>query len=432
MSSAQANPLHQGDQWLQRMIGLTTNLSDPADQRRLFGGRSAAETLIAGLIDAVEVGAYDGQTRRVLLAAAFDLVVAAEYYSRASHVGWIYCPSPAEQPLLLYPYTNACPRCVLRDQFIYHAANKLGSGRIGATTSRLLALFIQELLNRKGLSVEVRKGSEPVDVAFIDRSTHPTTVFFAEIKASPLLTLPLAVESQQLTMETDGHTEDVEHRATDHPHLFGSEIGVFVPVRDQSTGLWKGRAFTVGRKRSRDDEEWAYRGLASLVASDASFLSVYLDFWRAAFESYGSSDRHAVFWLTGACGGPYPRPEDWRRRASGGGYESISDSKTSVGMDRTDDLKKATSQALKIGAAGKPSNAFSYKVGIVSNVHAVRHFDEYLDAIKEIIWTKDATGSVTRAGDLLPDAELFNLFDGIITLTETRARDAWIRTTFDF
>lgn len=117
-----------------------------------------------------------------------------------------------------------------------------------------------------------------------------------------------------------------------------------------------------------------------LIESTPSFLKTYFQFWQSALKSYGQRDQRDIFWLTNACGQPNPRPEDWPRRTGASGYESISDSKTSVGMDRTDDLKKATYQVLKIGAEGKPNNRFTYKVGLVSNIHAVRHFDAYIGA----------------------------------------------------
>jgi len=101
-------------------------------------------------------------------------------------------------------------------------------------------------------------------------------------------------------------------------------------------------------------------------------------------------------------------------------------------MDRTDDLKKATYQILKIGAEGHPTTDYSLKVAILSNIHAARHFDNYLAAFKDIVWTRDPTGQVKLAKQLPPDTEIYNLFDGIITLTHLLARDDWIRNSFDF
>lgn len=412
----------KGDQWLAELVESSSPVS----------GRPAEIALIKSLLDAIYSEDLAQESRRILLAAAFDLVVAAEYYSRVAHVGWVYCPHPTNDPAIFYPYTNVCPRCALRGKFVYHEANKPHSGIIGAQTSRLLLIFLQELLARKGSSVQVLKGAEPVDSVFIDRSTTPPTVMFAEIKAAPLATLPLVASSQQLTVETEGGAQLSGHRATDFSQLFGSPVGVLLPVYDPKKQSWSARIYVLGDKRDERDETWAFRGLQNLVESDQSFLKTYFEFWRAALRDYGERNRSAIYWLTNACGQPSPRPDDWPRRKRGKGYESVSDSKTSAGMDRTDDLKKATYQVLKLGADGKPSSEFAYKVGIVSNIHAVRHFEEYLASLKDIIWTRDETGEVTRAGELPPETELFNLFDGIVSLTETRARDRWVRSTFDF
>ncbi len=409
--------VQRGDRWLRELVASASPIpSKPAET-----------ALIGALLDVVYGKDLAEQLRRVLLAAVFDLVVAAEYYSRIAHVGWVYCPDPSGNPAIFYPYTNVCPRCVLGGKFVYHEANKPQSGIIGAQASRLLLVFLRELLARQESSVQVLKGAEPVDAVFIDRATTPPTVLFAEIKAAPLVTLPLVASSQQLTTETEQGAQLAGHRETDFAQLFGSPVTLFLPVYDLRKRSWSSRNYTLGTKRDAKDTEWAFRALQSLVESDHSFLQMYFDFWRAALGDYGERNRSAIYWLTNACGQPSPRPDDWPRRESGAGFESI----TSVGMDRTDDLKKAIYQVLKLGADGKPSSSFAYKVGIVSNIHAVRHFEAYLASLKDIIWTRDETGTVTKAKDLPPDAELFNLFDGIVSLTETRARDRWVRSTFD-
>ena len=49
------------------------------------------------------------------LAAAFDLLASTEYYSAVANRGWTYCNENPE--MLLYPYTNTCPRCIGRGVF---------------------------------------------------------------------------------------------------------------------------------------------------------------------------------------------------------------------------------------------------------------------------------------------------------------------------
>ena len=413
------NPHPDGDTWIKEILRRT----------KLFRYEDVEKSLIIKLLEKIDLRA--GASEKSLhLAAAFDLIVAAEYYRSVAHRGWVYCPE-GESPLLLYPYINACPRCLLKNQFVYHKANKPQSGSIGATTSRLLALLFAELFHRQGLAIEIKRGTEPVDLVFQDHSLDSKVVFFAEVKAAPLFTLPLVVKAQELTTEVEYLTETISHRETDHTGLYGSEIGIYLPIYKHDEDIWDGRIFSLGSKRGLSDTAWAYNGLLNLLDSDPSFLESYFRFWKDAFKCYGTRVPQTPYWFTNACGTPHPRPDDWPRRP-GIGYETISDGKTSVGMDRTDDLKKATYQVLKIGAEGKPAYKFDYKVGIVTNIHAVRHFEPYMSTLKDIIWTRDESGTVRNANDLPPNTRLFNLVDGIVSLTGVFARDEWIRSTFTF
>ena len=94
------------------------------------------ETLAKTLVDkALENTELTSTPVGISLAAAFDLMVAAEYYTKIANKGWLYCPVN-DYPLLIYPYTNTCnpPRCVLQGNFHFHKANKPPSGTIGKTT----------------------------------------------------------------------------------------------------------------------------------------------------------------------------------------------------------------------------------------------------------------------------------------------------------
>ena len=123
------NPHPDGDIWIKEILRRT----------QPFLHKDVEKYLVIKLLD--EINLIDSIREKSLhLAAAFDLLVAAEYYRSVAHRGWVYCPE-GEIPLLLYPYINACPRCLLKEQFVYHKANKPQSGSIGAATSRLLALF---------------------------------------------------------------------------------------------------------------------------------------------------------------------------------------------------------------------------------------------------------------------------------------------------
>lgn len=102
-------------------------------------------------------------------------------------------------------------------------------------------------------------------------------------------------------------------------------------------------------------------------------------------------------------------------------------------MDRTDDIKKGIYQVLKLGVEGKLSGSdWDYKVGIISNIHPARHFDEYLKSLKDIVWTNDVTGNAKFIGDLPDEQPLYNLFDAIVALTQTFTRDEWLGKLFSY
>ena len=156
------------------------------------------------------------------------------------------------------------------------------------------------------------------------------------------------------------------------------------------------------------------------------FFKIYLDFWYTAYNAYIDRSKDiSLYWLTNACGNPIPMPVDWPQRA-GTGYESVSDSKTSAGMDRTDDIKKGIYQVLKIGAEYKTTHA-NIKTAIISNLPALRHYDEYLLPIKDIVWTISDEPFVSSWKDLPSNTPVYNLFDGIISLTKSDIRDPWIK-----
>ncbi len=71
-------------------------------------------------------------------------------------------------------------------------------------------------------------------------------------------------------------------------------------------------------------------------------------------------------------------------------------------------------------------------MGIISNVHAVRHYEDYLTAIQDIVWTRSKGVFAKTVADLSPETPIFNLFDGIIALTAVKTRDEWVGSIFDF
>jgi hypothetical protein len=419
--------------WLSQSIESATPLQSSEIETALLNGLITSSYRLASEADLPVDDTR--QLRQLYLAAAFDLVVAAEYYRNVANANWSYCPSQSD-PFAFYVYTNACPRCLIEGKdFCFCSAHKPQSGKIGAATSRLLSLFLQELFRKKGGTIDIFKGKEPIDTIFLGKTEDVPIALFAEVKSAPLLTLPLAISSDRLTIEKEGDVVILSEHYSQTVSLSTSEIQIALPSKDNDSETgWKMKFFPLGRKQHDQDSDWAYRGMVNLVDNHPSFFREYVAFWIEAFRAYSEYNKNTlVYWLTNACGQPIPKPASWPNRQKGEGYESISDSKTSVGMDRTDDIKKSIYQVLKLGAEGKPSSSdVKYLVAVVSNIHAVRHFDEYLSVFKDIVWTRDQTGTIKYASQLDPDIELFNLFDGLISLTQTISRDEWITSAFDF
>ncbi|MBD2776768.1 hypothetical protein [Iningainema tapete] len=395
------------------------------------------EALTAILVEqALENARMTSTSPGLSLAAAFDLIVAAEYYTKLAHKGWLYCPED-DSPLLVYPYTNTCTRCVLKGNFCFHQANKLPSGTIGKTTSRLLCVFLKRLfeLNSQN-NLKIYRGAEPVDVIIYDETEK--VVLLAEVKAAPLTTLALAVPVElQTELGEDGEPVPRLHAATDNSFLTSSNLHILLPKFQKES--WHYDLINLGVKGSSSSSTWAYEQIGRVFGNDNQLFYRYFQFWNIAYSAYNKAARgkgtlpEPVYWLTNACGQPIPKPVNWPIRKSGEGYESISDSKSSVGMDRTDDIKKGIYQVLKIAATGKPKQSkVAVKTALMSNIHAVRHYNDYLLELQDIVWTIDDTAKAKKVADLSPEKEIYNLFDGIITFTQSYIRDEWISQKFQF
>ncbi len=174
---------------------------------------------------------------------------------------------------------------------------------------------------------------------------------------------------------------------------------------------------------------WAREQVRRVLVDDEANLQAYFQFWARAYAAYGNERKDpidAVFWLTGACGAPKPKPVHWPEG------KTVSDAKTTVGMDRTDDIKKATYQVLKIATAAKPRTSYFVKTALISNIHAVRHYEAYLQDFQDVVWAQDETRLAKTASELPPDKSLYNLFDGILSFTRSHSRDEWISDAFKF
>lgn len=400
--------------WIESLIRRSTPIS---------AVNSEEQKLIEELVEIASNYRSNGYPIGTLLAAFYDLAIASVYYTNITSVGWLYCKH--DRPRLVLPFVNCCPIHALERTFVFHKSSKPTSAIIGQATARILLLFYQEIFKKSKNNIRVNKAPEPADAIFVDYTDK--NAYFAEIKSSPLLTPTLCMDCDEMTEFSDnGDIKASQHQATSNPNVLNKELSIIIPKKIHSK--WMPTFYPIGMKQNQNDSLFAYKGLRQLI-SNHDFIETYLEYWSESFAAYCKKDEtENIFWLTNACGKPSNLGREWK-----GGVTCISDEKTSVGMDRTDDIKKGIYQVLKLGSEGKTIRTeWNYKIGILSNIHPARHFDVYLKPIKDMIWTISEKKDIKTSNDLDSDTPMYNLFDGIITFTRQYVRDNWIQSTLSF
>lgn len=135
--------------------------------------------------------------------------------------------------------------------------------------------------------------------------------------------------------------------------------------------------------------------------------------------------RFLFYYLANASGHP---PKIAKTQYNWPSKESISDSKTSAGLDRTDDIKKGIYQTLKLSVeAHKEFPNKNVKTALISNLPAYRHGSDYLEPLYDIYWGQESSFRKEATGRL--SCEYHNLkrpFDYIIALDDAYTRGEFI------
>ncbi len=362
----------------------------------------------------------------IALAALFDLCVNALYAQKVVSSGWVFCSDKSEESedahfsghYLYYPFVSACPRCSVKGRFHQADPQKPKSGAIGDMNAKVIAAMYSRIAQASPEKAEVYRvpGTGDADLLF----SEGNNVCLVEIKASPLVSYPLAIPRREpitrLDSESGEELVNDHHREATPPDLGSSPLYLYLPHVDEYLDL--------GSKRG---EGWPLDTLASHIEKPEAAMKV-AKAWQRLLEVY--SDRDALWvsddsrWLVNSCGKP-----------RGAGFE-ISNGKNMPGIDRTDDLKKGTYQVLKMGAVFKEHPNKNVRTALVANVHAIVHEEVYVAEIADVVWVKDPPDGkyVTKKTDeewTIKSDGVFNLFDGIICLTGSKFRDDWLKSVAD-
>jgi hypothetical protein len=100
----------------------------------------------------------------ITLAALFDLCVSLEYAKLVTDTDWVYCPASQQHkdPVLLYPYMKACPRCAASGQVVRVESHKPGSDTIGRIAAKTLGTLLSAISQRAGNTWQVRQTTRRV------------------------------------------------------------------------------------------------------------------------------------------------------------------------------------------------------------------------------------------------------------------------------
>lgn len=255
-------------------------------------------------------------------------------------------------------------------------------------------------LKYRGIGRIIRHGgTQEVDAEFITRDNQRV---LCEIKAAPLLTYPMLF---LVPFEGSHHSAAVATQS----QLKGMQTAIYLHQSYLRCGNY-------------GDALWPFSGfLQSLeLPHTRELLMQGFIHWKEALKAYRENDKSSrQYYVTNACGKP---PQSGR--GNWPANESISDGKTSVGIDRTDDIKKGVYQTFKLAASRRKGDQPLVKTALLSNLPALRHQTNYIDPVAEVLCINESDFASLAGATILGEfsRRSFRPFDYLITLTESITR----------
>jgi len=305
------------------------------------------------------------------------------------------CPSCPDNYNGHLGFINLCSPCYEKNNtWTYQKAAKPQSGALGKLSSEMILKFVEILFDDfKG--VFSIGGTEVAD-ALIEHIDG--FVILAEVKSSPLITFPLLFQIPK--------TEMLGHSKISLTSSQFRELNSAIYLHNKSY-------IPLGKIKS---ENWPFKPFADHIEDKSNLKALENSFkiWEKTKVAYAEKDRTSKFYyLANASGSP---PNVAKEKDGWPSGESISDSKTSAGMDRTDDIKKGIYQVLKIGTKYKHQNV---KTAIISNLPALRHGEVYVEPFIDILWGNESDLITEKSFSYLKREDLRYVFDYIINLTDS-------------
>jgi len=272
-------------------------------------------------------------------------------------------------------FINLCSPSLLNNNiWKYQKAAKPQSGAMGKLTSEIMLKCV-ELYFDHFSTVRSIGGVGLTDAVLIDKKG---TVILCEIKASPLTTFPFIFNiptnlgnPNQLTRSQIGSVNSALYLHCDH----------IIPLGTPFDDLWP---FAQTSRFITDNKN--KKAVNKIVAT-----------WDEIRVAYKDKNKESLLYYIANASGHPPRiakdKYDWPAN------ESISDSKTSAGLDRTDDIKKGIYQTFKLSIeSAKEFPDHDIKTALISNLPAYRHGRDYIEPFYDVYWGQESSFTEERRG----------------------------------
>jgi hypothetical protein len=337
---------------------------------------------------------------------AFDLVMSLAFIDATSGLERFiqYCPNCPEPFNLHLGFINLCSPCLEKEKkWTHQKAAKPQSGVLGKLSSEVILSFVFNLSDEIE-SIKSLGGQHPIDAVITHRDGFK---ILSEVKSAPLITYPVL-------FATENSTKLDAHRSS---NLSTSQ---FLEL-DSALYLHQQMSIPLGKPK---DPLWPFKACIDYITAPTNKANIerFTDTWKIARAAYAEKNREEImFYLANASGKP---PAIARERDNWPQNDSISDGKTSAGMDRTDDIKKGIYQTLKIGTLIRDcDNPGEYKTALISNLSAFRHGDEYINPFVDMVWGIDEDIEENAGISYIQSVKLKRVFDYILTLDDPILRD---------
>jgi len=334
----------------------------------------------------------------------FDLVMSLAFVDATSGLEKYleFCPNSPPPFNHHLGFVNLCSPCFeSKNIWVYQKAAKPQSGALGKLSSEIILRFVKIFFSQLK-SVKAIGGTEYADALL----RHQDGFFIlAEVKSAPLITFPVLFSAKTAS--------GAIHKKVS---FTSSQLKEF----DSCLYLHQKLILPLGKPKGR---LWPFKPAVDffLKKENLPFIEKAVAVWTKAKTAYQKRDKDVpLYYLANASGSP---PQVAKDRDNWPKSESISDSKTSAGMDRTDDIKKGIYQVLKMGASLKSGDPeYHFKTAIISNLPAYRHGQEYVVPFNEMLWGLEKDLEPINDLKVLRSTSLRRVYDYLITIDEPLLR----------